>query len=70
MHDVYFLYYERKLRGKYYDILKHEHVTRVPNAFQNIRLNIFVPILTAHYRVLCKNSSVPIRNQKKLCTME
>ena len=61
MQGVYFLYYERKLRGKCYDILKHEHVTRVPNAFQDIRLSIIVPILTAHHRVLCKkNSSVPI----------
>jgi hypothetical protein len=59
MQDVYFLYYERKLcaeKGRCYDILKHEHVTQVPNAFQGIRLSIFVRILTVHRRILFKKN--------------
>jgi hypothetical protein len=60
-----------RTKGRCYEILKHEHVTQVPTAFQNIHLSIFIPILTAQHRSLCRrNSSVPIWNQKELCTME
>lgn len=51
-------------KGKCYDILKHEHVTQVPNEFQDIRLSIFVRILTAHHRILCKKNCTNMKSKE------
>jgi len=52
-------------KGRSYDILKHEqHVTQVPNAFQDIRLSIFIRILTAHHRILCTKNCANMKSKE------
>lgn len=70
---IFSLLWKKCARGKrkWFDILKHEYVTRAPNVFQDIRWRIFIPNLTAHHGILCKkNTSVSIWNQKNLFTMK